>query len=120
MPLLRIDDITDGMVARPFTTDDGTGRLKTLMPGTPLTHEQIRRIPLANRAALIDKGFISVIPKRVADSAAGSDRYVIHLGFGRYDVVEGRKLNHAPLNVEEAHEMAGLPPPAAKKSAKAK
>ncbi len=115
MPLLRIEDITDGMVSKPFTTDDGSGRLKVLAPGTKLSHEQIRKIPIGNRAALIDKGFITVVPKRVADAtSSGSGRFVVPLGFGYYDVVEGRKLNTSPVDRAKAHELAGLPPPEAK------
>jgi len=114
MPLVRIDDITDGMVSKPFKTDDGSGNLKTLMPGTRLSHEQIRKIPIGNRAALFDKGFITANLKRISDTTSGSDRFVVPLGFGHYDVVEGRKLNTSPVDREKARELAGLPPPEAK------
>ncbi len=53
------------------------------------------------------------LEKQLAQGGAAGFRYAIHTGLGRYDVIEGLRLNPAPLNKEEAHALcAGRTPPA--------
>src|SRR6266498_756262 len=111
--MLHIEDIANGMVERSFRLGD-----RILRRGEPVSHEDIRNIPIANRNALIDKGYLRVVPKRVLDAvaqlgvSAEAEKFVVSLGFGRFDVVEGRKINAAPVDRETAYELADLPLPA--------
>jgi hypothetical protein len=100
--------------------------------GAMLTGDEVRAMAHNNRNALIEKGFLMVWPKEVgmipgdgvsapiiAPSApppvslpaASAERHVSARGFGKWDVIEGRKVNDKPLTREEAHKLAGLPPP---------
>lgn len=107
---INIDEIGGGKVVRGFTA--GTEYLHV---GAALTADFIKSIPAANRNTLIDKNFIQVWPKAVAVSppvaVAGrtAERYTVPLGFGRYDVVSGFKINDAPLTKAEADKLAGKP-----------
>lgn len=91
---------------------------RRLTNGDTLTGDEVRSIRPANRSALIEKGYFVPWPieAMTAGQAQGGeplDRFVRPLGFGRgYDVIEGRKINDAPLTKEEAHVLAGieLPP----------
>jgi hypothetical protein len=79
---------------------------RTVYPGETLTREQVLAIPTANRRALINTGRLEVYP--IAPMAAGTKRFAIHMGMGKFDVIEGTKLNNAPLTRAEAEAM--LPP----------
>src|ERR1700682_6521465 len=100
MAALHPDHIGGGRVVRSFNM--GSERV---LSGKVLTREQIVRMPHGNRNALIEKGFLAVWPPTsgqgpVAPQQApiakpangGTERFVCALGFGRYDVVEGRKV----------------------------
>ena len=106
--------IGGGKVERPFRMGD-----KTLPRGTVLDRGQMLSIRISNRSSLIDKGYLSVWPlEAVAQqvqqqhSAEPQERHVVNCGFGRYDVVEGRKLNEQYLDKESAYLLAGKPMPA--------
>lgn len=113
------DNIGGGKIIRAFRTAAGMQ-----MAGTILSREQIIAMAHQNRNALIEKGFLAVWDKAAgtvvgaatmpAPVAEGAERFICSLGFGRYDVVHGVKLNAAPVNREQAHELAGLPPPTVK------
>ena len=96
------EKIGGGVVARPF--DMGGVRLKT---GTQLTAEQIMGIRRTNRRVLIENGHLRVWPAHAP--AEGMVRHVIGRGAGKFDVIEGVKLNDAPLSKEEALALAGAP-----------
>jgi hypothetical protein len=104
--------IGGGKVERPFSMGG-----RTLPRGTVLTREEILAIRTANRSSLIDKGYLAVWPKEALSSGqavAGepAERFVIHTGFSRYNVIEGRVINAEPLDKESAHLLAGKPLPA--------
>lgn len=105
--MLRANEIGGGTVRRTFRFGDAA-----VFAGKTLTAEQILAMPEANRRALIEKGYIVVYPKppeteTVAAPAKGK-RHVVATGFGRYDVIEGRKLNKKALTKEEAQALAGV------------
>jgi hypothetical protein len=103
------DLIGGGVVQQTFRMGE-----KHLYAGAKLTREQIVRMPAQNRNSLIETGRIMVWPRdATAAQDAESQCFVAPLGFGRYNVIQGRKLNDAPLNREEAHRLAGLPLPGA-------
>ena len=104
--MISIDEIAGGKVQQAFRMGD-----KYLMRGTVLSREQICRIPTQNRNALIDKGYIHVQLKGMETAEAGGERFVMSLGFGRFDVIEGRKLNEAHLSREAAYALARIPLP---------
>jgi hypothetical protein len=93
---------------------------------------------MKNRRALEDAGYIkltAIQPGGGTDSSAqlaaalgrlaelekqiaqgGGFRFAVHTGMGRYDVIEGQRLNAAPLTKEEASALCeGRAPPAAGK-----
>ncbi len=110
MPIpIHHTQIGGGRVERPFTMGD-----RTLPRGTVLTREQIVGIRTANRSSLIDKGYLMVWPREALSSGQPvvtepQERHVVNIGFGRWNVIEGRKLNQEPLDKESAHLLAGLP-----------
>lgn len=98
----RLDDIGGAIVRRTFTFD--TRRLKT---GDRLTREEVLGMPGANRNALMEKQYIDVLPRAAIDPDAG--RFVVNRGFGKFDVIEGRKLNAEPLATkDEAEALAAV------------
>lgn len=106
---LTIDEIGGAKVARKIDMG-GVARLR----GEELTLEELRRMPTANRNALIENRIIEVWPRRVtfergpaaAPVNPGGQRHVYARGFGKYDVVEGTVLAQG-LTREEADAMAG-------------
>jgi hypothetical protein len=103
MLLIGSTEIGGGFVRKAFSI--GAERQPA---GAPLTAEQIGA--LANRRALISKGFIAVYPKAGEASAPlTGQRYVVHTGGGRYDVIAGAKLNESALTKTEAEELAANP-----------
>lgn len=77
-----------------------------LLPGYVMTAEEVNAIPHNNRLAMISNGYIEVwsgVPE-----AEKTKRFVISLGFGKYDVIEGRKLNDGAMTKDEANALAGI------------
>lgn len=108
--MLSEDQIGGGVVRRGFQFGD-----EYVKSGKRLTAEQIVGMPIANRKALVEKQYIDVYPKAATDLApveapagATGERHVVSSGFGKFDVIEGRKLNSASLTKEEAMTLAGL------------
>jgi hypothetical protein len=91
---------------------------KSLPRGTVLDREQVLSIRISNRSSLIDKGYLSVWPREAVaqqvaqHSSEPQERHVVNCGFGRYNVVEGRRLNEQALDRESAYLLAGKPLPA--------
>jgi len=105
--------IGGGKVERPFKMGD-----KTLPRGTVLDREAVLSIRISNRGSLIDKGYLSVWPREAVaqqmaqqHSSEPQERHVVNCGFGRYNVVEGRRLNEQVLDRESAYLLAGKPLP---------
>jgi len=126
MLTLRQNEIGGGRVRRGFWM--GTPP-KYVLAGTEFTREQLLKgfRPL-NLQALMEQGAIRCWPlsKGAADSKASpgcdpaasgdaepAERFSFHEGFGKYSVIEGRKLNPEPLTKEQAMAlvMAGRSPP---------
>jgi len=74
--------------------------------GDFLTRKEVRSIPIRNRNALIDAGFIQVFPLE----SSGGDRFVVPAGKGLFHVVEGKRLTSEPLSREQAEALAGGKP----------
>jgi hypothetical protein len=87
-------DIGGARVRRRFTLGAGA-----VLAGASLTGDQVRALPIANRRAFVDSGFLEIWP-------VGGERHVVPRGGGKFDVIEGRKLNDAPLSLEDAKELA--------------
>lgn len=76
-------------------------------PGERLTEEEVGSISRANLVALRDSGYLQIFPKQDAAIAPAlepmvTSRFAVHTGAGKYDVIEGVKLNDGPLSKEEA------------------
>lgn len=87
----------------------GNVRMKA---GDHLTADEVRSIPPANRRALASSGFIEVYPQRVQvvqreAAAVPGDRFIVQVGKGQFNVIEGRRLNDQPLSREDAEKLAG-------------
>lgn len=106
--------IGGGKVERQFRMGE-----KLLPRGTVLSREEVMSIRTSNRSSLIDRGHLSVWPieavamqKIQQHSSEPQERHVISSGFGRYNVIEGRRLNEQPLDRESAYLLADKPMPA--------
>ncbi len=114
MRALHISQIEGAIVTFPFFMAG-----KYIRNGEWLDHETLARMPINNRNALQDKGYLYPVPKAAA-AAMGyvppgpvmpAERHVVSCGFGRYNVIEGHVLNEKPVGKAAAYELAGLPPP---------
>lgn len=103
------NEIGGAVVLQSIRTDDGTGQMVQRMRGYRLSAEAVLKMPISNRNAMVSKKIIELFPKAPdsAARAAQGERHVVSAGFGRFDVIEGRKLNQASLSKEEAQALAG-------------
>lgn len=102
------DQIGGGIVRHPFRMG-----ARYLTANTKLSPDEVMSINAVNRGVLIDKGFIAIWPRgddtpavKVIPITEG-ERFAVHTGGGRYDVIEGRRVNDASLSREEAQAMTG-------------
>ena len=102
-------DIGGAIVRRRFTFGQ-----RAMLAGDKLTREQVLSMPRANRNSMIENRFLQVVLRMDAGSAEPGERYAVHMGRGKYDVIEGRKLNDAPLTAAEAKKLAAQGPKATK------
>jgi len=113
------DPIGSAIVRRPFSDGaDEEGRQVRHKVGEVLAMEQIMAWSLTHRSRLIQQGFIAAAPP-AADAIVVSggptatisreppELFVVHLGSGQYDVIEGWKKNDRPLTRREAEDLAG-------------
>ena len=113
--LLRASEIREDNIGGAFVKCTFRRGTQFLRAGQHMTAQEVMSINHANRAALVDKGFIAVYP--AAPKGAGhaveetirTERHPVHVGRGLYDVIEGRKLTVDPVSKEEAYKLAGLP-----------
>lgn len=100
---LRHEDIGGGRVRRGFRSGE-----TYMKPGTELSAEQIMAFPYANRCALIDR-FIEVwpahaVPQPETTPKGPTKTMMVHMGGGKFNVIEGWVLNEAPLEKHEAED----------------
>ena len=101
------DDAIGGAIVRRGFTRFTTAGAQYLKAGTRLTADEVRSIPMVNRRALAVSGALDIYPVAPVNAMPEDcERFVIHSGGGRYDVVAGRKLNDAPLTKQEAEALA--------------
>lgn len=99
--LVSHDSIGGAIVRRPFSREGAM-----MGPGARLTREECLAIPIRNLRALIASGALEVWSVEADVSQAPMERHVVSIGFGRYDVIEGRQLNDKPMSKEEAEALA--------------
>ena len=75
--------------------------------GDELSADEVRAIPVANRRALVDAGYIEVWPMPRRADVSEMERHVVSRGAGKYDVIAGVKLNDELLSRDEAAALAG-------------
>jgi hypothetical protein len=109
-PSLARNNIGGAIVCRGFSLSDGAHA----RPGTTLSEALVRA--MKNRMALESAGYIKIFAKNPIQAAppeGDAKRYIVHCGQGRYDVIEGTRLNTEFLSKEEALELTkGFEPPA--------
>ena len=93
--IVREEDIGGAQVVRRFNI--GTD---SVAPGTMLTRDQVLAFPVNNRQSLIDNRYIAIYPP--SPIPEGGELMIYSRGFGKFDVVQGRKVNDEPLSKEEA------------------
>lgn len=100
-------DIGGAVVRRRFSQGG-----RELTNGMVLSPGEVEAIKPNNRKALLDNGYIQIFP-RPARSHLEADlevvptvRHAISIGFGRWDVIEGKKINAEPLTRELAAALA--------------
>ena len=76
---------------------------ETRGPGDTLTREEVLEIPASNRNAMLNLKIIELFPS--APRPEGARRYAVHMGMGKWDVIEGWKLNDEPLTREDAEKL---------------
>jgi hypothetical protein len=95
-------DIGGARVRRVFTA-----RGEVMRPQRHLSADEVLAMPLANRRALQEAGYLEVYPR---SSPAGKGplekRFLMKVGDGQYDVIAGHKLNPKPLSRAEADRLA--------------
>jgi hypothetical protein len=103
MLMIGSSEIGGGFVRLQFKDSERTYKM-----GEPLSAEKIKSFH--NYKRMIDIGKIAVYPPAppTIDNAGPRERFVMHTGFGHYDVVEGRKLNENSLTKEEAEKLAAI------------
>jgi hypothetical protein len=101
MVLVKPQESDGGVVRRRFSAGG-----RQFMAGEELTAAQVNGFPVANRNALVSAGFLHLHPKKGAGSGAPPERHVVNLGFGKFNVVQGTKLNEKPLTKEQAEKLA--------------
>lgn len=92
------NDIGGGVVRRTFTTNRD-GKTVRVVQGTQLSREEMLAMPRSNLKALVENRYISVWPM-----AADGELIVVNRGFGKFDVVIGRRLNAEPIDGKDAAE----------------
>jgi hypothetical protein len=91
-------EIGGGYVRRTFTA--GGERMQV---GAHLSAKAIQSWP--NHRELERLGLIAVFPPAGVLEPIESSRFALHEGFGKYSVIEGRKLNDGPLTRDEAEQL---------------
>jgi len=81
------------VVLRPLFLDG-----RKAMPGEPIGRAEAARLPPGNRRALEANGKV----RWFAEPEGEMRRWRVPAGSGRYDVVEGARLNDEPLSREAA------------------
>jgi hypothetical protein len=93
--------LAGAMVRQRIETDAG----HPLMPGEVMSAETFAEIPFGTRRALVGNDRLTPFYRRGDAPPAEEEerqRFSIHRGNGRYDVVEGALLNAEPLTKEAA------------------
>lgn len=78
-----------------------------VLPGTILSPDEYQAIGRPSRRVMVKNGQIEPFYARQGTPGVDVQRYVIHRGAGRYDVIEGTLLTPEWLTKEEAERLAG-------------
>lgn len=95
-------DIGGARVRRLFRRGD-----EALVAGRMLSAAEVLAFAPANRRALREAGFIEIFPRGPIESVG--ERHIVRLGNGKYDVIQGVRLNAQPLSKEEAEDLVTQP-----------
>jgi hypothetical protein len=99
-------DIGGARVRRVFSRNG-----ESLKANRHLSADEVLAIPIANRRALVDAGYLEVYPRSSPAKRANEERFVIRVGNDKFDVIAGNKVNDTPLTRAEADRLAGRGPP---------
>ncbi|MGH6845795.1 MAG: hypothetical protein ACRECU_14000 [Methylocella sp.] len=77
-----------------------------LPPGHKLSLDDCARMRPANYWSMIKTRIIELCPEQSHGNTPHGERHIINIGFGRFSVIEGRKLNDTPLTKEDAQALA--------------
>lgn len=97
MTLIRDEHIGGGTVMRGFTKNG-----EWVKPGTKMTREELMALPRLNLQALVDTSKISLFPPAPGQIEGMGELIMVNRGFGRFDVLQGRRINDDPLTKDEA------------------
>jgi len=104
--IIKEKDIGGASVRKVFSM-----RQEMVMPGTDLSRETLLAMTVNNRQSLIDNGYIVIYPPHPIQG--NGEVFVYSRGFGKFDVLEGHKVNEEPLTKEEAEALAAQMRPGA-------
>lgn len=105
---VRDDDIGGAVVRRRIER----GGRPPLLAGARLSRDDVLSMPVANRRSLVATERLWLLPRSGASNAADDVRatsHVVQVGKNQFDVIQGVKLNDAPLSKEAAEELATRP-----------
>lgn len=91
------DNIAGGIVRKKISTGG-----RDYYSGHHFTADEMLSWPRANLQSLMNAGYIEAYPKTPFGPAVKGDRFLVSRGPGKFDVVEGRRLNTQPLPHDEA------------------
>lgn len=98
--IVREEDIGGATVRRLFNRIGDPVRV-----GMVLSREEVLRFPSSNRQSLIDGGYIAIFPPAPEVLAPPTaELHIVSRGFGKFDVIDGTKINGDPLESREEAE----------------
>lgn len=89
---LQDQDIGGGVTRRAIRMGE-----RYVPANTRLTRAEVLAIRAPNRNSMIDRGVLHIFPVGLVVSETPAERHMVNRGFGRWDVIEGVRLNEAPL-----------------------
>lgn len=94
--VLGHDSIGGALVTRPFTHHG-----VKLLAGSILTAQETKAIPVMNRRALANRGFIEIFP----DPGDKGSFFVADVGLGKFAVVQGKIVSADLMSLKEASKL---------------
>jgi hypothetical protein len=97
-------DIAGARVRQTFQTILKDGRQRRYRANEHLTREEV--LAMNNRRALYSAGYIEPYPQQHVAAPAATDRFIVQVAPGKFNVIAGTRLNDEPLSKQAAQKLA--------------